>query len=140
LRQNDVLVVTSLARLAGGLRDLIGRMHEVQSKGASVRALQGSIDTCTASGSQLLATLLSFDRQVAGDRIQHGMRAARSQGQHVGRPRLLTPQTVQLAAARLRAGEPVPQIARSIGVSPQTLRRAFQAQELATDLNRESHP
>jgi len=130
LRSQDVLVVTTLDRLAGGLRDLVDRMHQVEAKGASVRALQGAMDTRTASGSQLLNALLTFDRQLAGERIHNGMKVAQRQGQHVGRPRLLDPEAVQLAAARLRGGEPVPSIARSMGVSPQTLRRALQTHGL----------
>lgn len=128
LKPQDVLLVTGFDRLAGGLRELIARMLQVQAKGASVRTLRGCVDTHTANSKELLEALLSFEKDLAGARIHQGMKVAQQQGQHVGRPRLLDTAAVRLAAARAEAGEPVPRIARSLGVAAQTLRRALNAE------------
>lgn len=127
LGPRDVLLVTGLDRLAGGLRELIARMVQVQAKGASVRTLQGSLDSGPAHGKELLEALLSFDQQIAGARNRQKMSAAQDQSEQVERPRLLDDAAVRLAASRAHAGESVPQIARSIGVSARKLRQALNA-------------
>jgi DNA invertase Pin-like site-specific DNA recombinase len=123
LGPQDVLLVTGLDRLAGGLRELIARMVQVQAKGASVRTLQGAIEPGATKGKELLDALLSFDQQIAEARSLQKMNAAQA-----GRPRLLDDAAVRLAASRAHAGEPVPKIARSIGVSARKLRQALDAE------------
>jgi DNA invertase Pin-like site-specific DNA recombinase len=125
LQPQDVLLVTGLDRLAGGLRELIARMVQVQAKGASVRTLQGAIEPGATKGKELLDALLSFDQQLAEARSLQKMNAAQAQG---GRPRLLDDAAVRLAASRAHAGEPLPKIARSIGVSARKLRQALHAE------------
>ena len=134
LRPGDGLLVTALDRMAASFRDLIGRIHQVQCKGASFRSLEGSTgpNNNNNSSSQLLGALLSFDPQLARDRAQSEPKAAArsTQPQQPDRPRLLDVQAVKLAAARLQDGEPVPHIARSLGISAKSLRQAFRAEGL----------
>ena len=122
LGPQDVLLVTGLDRLAGGLRELIARMVQVQAKGASVRTLQGSIEPGAANAKELLDALLSFDQQIAGARSRQKMKAAEEQAELAGRPRLVDDAAERLAASRAHAAEPVAPIARPIGA--RTRRRA----------------
>lgn len=127
LQPQDVLLVTGLDRLAGGLRELIARMVQVQAKGASVRTLQGSIEPGAANAKELLDALLSFDQQIAGARSQKRANAAQEQSEQAERPRLVDDAAERLAASRAHAGETAaPQLARSIGASARK-RRAAQA-------------
>lgn len=91
LRPDDVLVVTELDRLASGVRDLVGCVHQVQIKGASVCALEVLTDTCTAKSSRLLDALLSLGRPLGGDR------SPSAHDHPASRPPLLDGQAVKLA-------------------------------------------
>ena len=129
LSAGDVLVVRSLDRLAGSLGDLLGTLRQIEQRGAGLRALMNGLDTRRATTAELLEAMADFERLISAERIQVGIRAAKARGQHVGRPRLLDSQQVGLAVARARAGESTPSIARALGVSPQTLRRALQVED-----------
>ena len=129
LARGDVLIVPALDSLASTLPDLVNRLHQIDARGASLRSLADEMDVRSDSGSQLIGALMAFERSRASDRIRCGMSTAKDNGQHVGRPRLLDPQQVQEALARVRAGEPVPNVARALGVSRQTLQRAFRGSD-----------
>lgn len=129
LGRGDVLIVPALDSLASSLPELVNRLHEIDARGASLRSLADEMDVRSDSGSQLIGALMAFERSRASDRIRCGMSAAKHNGQHVGRPRLLDPQQVREAMARVHAGEPVPNVARALGVSRQTLQRAFRGSE-----------
>lgn len=127
LRRGDVLIVPALDSLASTLPELVNRLHEIDARGASLRSLADEVDVRHDSGSQLVGALMAFERSRASARIRCGMSIAKNNGQHVGRPRLLAPQQVRDALARVHAGEPVPNVARALGVSRQTLQRAFRS-------------
>lgn len=115
LQPQDVLLVTRLDRLAGGLRELITCMVEVQGRGAAVRTLQGAIEPGRTNGSALLEALLSFEKERAEARAHQRTRAVHDQTEQAARPRLLDDAAERLAASRAHADEPVLPIARSIG-------------------------
>ena len=128
LRAGDELVVGKLSDLAGTLGDLFALMRQIEERGSTLRSLAEGLDTKTATSGRIVEAIAGFERGLAGERIQIGMKAAQRRGQHVGRPPLLDdPKAIRLAAKRVDAGEPVPTVARSLGVSRQTLRRAFHA-------------
>jgi DNA invertase Pin-like site-specific DNA recombinase len=131
LHRGDVLIVPALDSLASTLPELVNRLHEIDARGASLHSLADEMDVRSDSGSQLVGALMAFERSRLSDQIRCGMSAAKSNGQHVGRPRLLAPQQVREALARVHAGEPVPTVARELGVSRQTLQRAFRGSEAA---------
>lgn len=129
LGPQDVLLVTGLDRLAGDLSELIARMVQVQAKGACVRTLQlqGAIEPGSTNAKVLLDALLAFDAQRASARKRQKANAVEERNEDGRRPRLLDDAAVRLVASRAQAGEPVPKIARSIGVSARELRRALRA-------------
>ena len=127
LQPQDVLLVSGLDRLAGGLRELIARMVQVQAKGASVRTLQSSSDSGPMHGKELLEALLSFDQQAAEARKRQKANAAQEQSGEPSRPRLLDDAAVRLAASRTPTAEPTSQIARSIGGSARKRQQAIEA-------------
>jgi DNA invertase Pin-like site-specific DNA recombinase len=131
LGEGDVLVVPALDSLASTLPALLSRLHAIAARGASLRSLADAMDVRSDTGSQLVAALMAFERSRVSARIRGGMRSAKRSGQHVGRPRLLDAQQVRAALARVDAGEPVPHVARALGVSRQTLQRAFRGTEVS---------
>jgi DNA invertase Pin-like site-specific DNA recombinase len=131
LGPHDVLLVTGLDRLAGDLSELIARMVQVQAKGACVRTLQlqGAIEPGSTNAKVLLDALLAFDAQRASARKRQKANVVEERDEDGRRPRLLDDAAVRLVASRAQAGEPVPKIARSIGVSARELRRALRADD-----------
>jgi len=129
LGRGDVLIVPALDSLASTLPELVNRLHQIDARGASLRSLADEMDVRNDSGSQLIGALMAFERSRASDRIRCGMSTAKNNGQHVGRPRLLEPEQIREAMARVHAGEPVPNVARALGVSRQTLQRAFRGSD-----------
>lgn len=137
LYRGDVLIVPALDSLASTLPELVSRLHEIDARGASLRSLADEMDVRCDTGSLLVGALMAFERSRASARIRCGMTNAKNNGQHVGRPRLLAPEQVRDALARVRAGESVPGVARELGVSRQTLQRAFRG---ADDNALRTHP
>ena len=131
LRAGDVLVVTKLDRLGGGFNELIDLVKQIEERGAHLRSLADSIDTTTGDGRfvfQTMRMLAEFARGQRSERARSSMKAAKMRGQHLGRPPKLTPEQVRVAVERVNtAGEEPDDVARSFGVSPLTLSRAFDA-------------
>ena len=131
LQSGDVLVVWKLDRLGRSLIHLVQFLDGLGRKGAGFASLSEAIDTTTAGGRlvfHMLGALAEFERALIVERTRAGMAAAKRRGQHVGRPRKLSPQQLAQARALLasgggsRAG-----VARLLGVAEKTLRRALTA-------------
>jgi DNA invertase Pin-like site-specific DNA recombinase len=123
LQPQDVLLVTKLDRLAGALPELIARMVQVQTKGASVRTLQAADESGAASGRDLLEALLSFDPKLANPRNRSGAKPTPAQADTLERPRQLDDAAARLAESRAHDAEPAAGIARPLGAT-RKLRRA----------------
>lgn len=94
-REDDMLVVTKLDRLArsmGDLHNIVGRLHD---QGASFLATdQAGIDTSNATGKlmfNILGSLAEFERDLINARCAEGREAAMSRGVKFGRRPKLTP-------------------------------------------------
>jgi len=91
----------------------------------ALRSLTEHIDTATAAGKMLYAVLgavAQFERDVLRERTIAGMRAAKSRGEHIGRPKALKPTQVREARAML-AREPLARRTRWDSVSGSALKR-----------------
>lgn len=89
LRDGDQLVVHKLDRLGRNTRDVLNLVHEIESKGASLKVLEPEIDTSGPMGKMILTVLgmvsemeLSFIK----DRQRLGIEAAKLKGVYKGRP------------------------------------------------------
>jgi DNA invertase Pin-like site-specific DNA recombinase len=94
LRPGDTLVVWKLDRLGRSLRDLLDVAEALRERYIALRSLTEHIDTSTAAGKMLYAVLgavAQFERDVLRERTVAGMRAAKSRGEHIGRPPALSP-------------------------------------------------
>jgi DNA invertase Pin-like site-specific DNA recombinase len=97
LRPGDRVVVWRLDRLGRSLRDLIDLVGEFEASEVTFVSLTESIDTSTPSGRlifHVFASLAEFERELIRERTYAGLAAARSRGQHGGRPRALSPSQV----------------------------------------------
>jgi DNA invertase Pin-like site-specific DNA recombinase len=131
LQPGDVLVVRKLDRLGRGLNDMIENVKRIEERGAHLRSIEDAIDTTAKVGRsvfQVIAAIAAVDRSHRGERARNSMKAAKQRGQHVGRPPKLKPEQVLKASERISNGEEPADVARDLGVSPLTLRRALHAQ------------
>jgi len=82
----------------------------------------------------VLAAVAEWERETIRERTRLGMAHAREYGTRSGKPigRERKRFDVEAARWRLSAGEPVLRVARDLGVSPRTLRRAVGAKGIAS--------
>ena len=127
LQSDDVLVVTRLDRLARSTRDLLNTIEKVHQAGARFRSLADSwADTTNMHGRLMLVILgglADFERDLIAARTGEGRKRAVARGQHMGRPFAMTPHQQREAVERVGAGDPVREVARTYGVSRQTIER-----------------
>lgn len=130
LGAGDVLVVTRLDRLGRSLKDLVGIIEELGARGVEFRSLSGEIDTCTPGGRMafhVAAAFAEYERSLIRQRTLEGLDHARSRGVKFGRPRALSEEQVQAVVTLKAKGESWGSIARILGVSERTVRRAYAA-------------
>lgn len=93
IRDGDVLVVWNLDRLGRSVGHLVETVQRIETAGAGFRSLTEGIDTTTTTGRLLLhlfASLAQLERDLIKDRINAGVKAAKSRGRLGGRPRAWT--------------------------------------------------
>src|SRR5215470_5692954 len=128
LHAGDVLVVWKLDRLGRSLRDLIGLLDDLKTRGVVFRSLTESIDTATPTGRamwQMIGILAELERSLLQERTKAGRAAAKARGVKMGRKPLLSTQQVAHARKLREQGESPDDIARSLKVSRRTLYRAL---------------
>ena len=79
---------------------------------------QGAVDA-------VLGAVAHFERDVLRERTVAGMRAAKSRGEHIGRPPALKPSQVRTARTMLDRGGSPSHVARALRVGRSTLYRAI---------------
>jgi DNA invertase Pin-like site-specific DNA recombinase len=124
----DVLTVWKLDRLGRSLSDLVKLAETLKEREIGLKVLAGAgtaIDTTNAQGRfvfGVVAAVAEFERELIVERVTAGMKAARRRGQHLGRPRKLPPERLDVAADLLASGKSWRQVARALSVSTSTLR------------------
>jgi DNA invertase Pin-like site-specific DNA recombinase len=90
-RRFDVLVVWRLDRLGRNLKHLITLLDDVQALGVAFVSLSEGIDATTPAGRlqlHVLGAIAEFERARIAERVRLGMARARTQGTHLGRPKV----------------------------------------------------
>jgi len=138
LRDNDVLVITRLDRLARSTRDLLDLAEQIQNAKAGLRSLaEPWADTTSPAGGMVLtvfAGIAEFERALIHQRTSTGRVAARQRGVRFGRTPKLGPEQLAFARRLVDAGRPVREVAGVLKCHRTTLYRALDA------LGRESGP
>ena len=127
VRDDDVLVVTRLDRLARSTRDLLDVAERLREAGAGLRSLaEPWADTTSAAGRMVLtvfAGIAEFERELIRARTGEGRARAKAEGRKMGRPHKLTPHQQREARERRDQGESLSSIARSYNVHHATIGR-----------------
>lgn len=127
VRDEDVVVVHSMDRLARNLDDLRRLVQILTSKRATVSFLKEGL-TFTGEDSPMATLLLSvmgafaeFERSLIRERQLEGIALAKKRGVYKGRKKSLTPEQAQIIRQRVANGEAKSQIARDLNISRETL-------------------
>jgi DNA invertase Pin-like site-specific DNA recombinase len=87
-REGDVLVVTTLDRLARSVGHLVEIVSRLKAKGVSLRILGMGIDSSTPTGKlmiNLLGSIAEFEREIMLERQREGIAKAKADGKYKGR-------------------------------------------------------
>lgn len=130
LGRGDTLVVVRIDRLGRSLADLVAVLDDLGRRGVAFRSLTEGLDTTTPMGRmvyQLAAAFAEYERSLISERTRAGLAAARARGARIGRPPALTDEQRAIAHQLRDQGCNKAAIARILGVSRSTIRRALQA-------------
>lgn len=90
-REGDVIVVTSISRLARSTKDLISIIEDMQHRKIDLISIKENwLDTTTPQGKFLFtvfAGLSEFERELISERTKDGLKSARARGRIGGRPK-----------------------------------------------------
>lgn len=131
VREGDTLVVASIDRLARSLRDMLAIMEELEAKGVIVDfRSQGLVirpdggDLTTRLILHIITAVAQSERDMIRERQAEGIAIAKqTPGKYPGRRRALTSAQMHEARTQALAGVPKAQIARTFGISRNTLYR-----------------
>lgn len=129
MRAGDTLVVTRLDRLGRNVRDTIFTMTDLGDRGINVQVLDPKLDTSDPMQKvvmHVMAALAEWERDLLVTRTREGVAHARAEGRVAGPKPKLTPEQVRLIKKAVDGGEAVASVARSFGVSRQTIYRALE--------------
>lgn len=127
-RPGDAIVVVGIDRLGRNAAEVMMTIRELAEQDIVLRSLREGIDTSNATGRMVagvLASLAELELELGRERRAAARESRRARGQHIGRPKSLDASKAALAQRMRDAGEPVPMIAETLGVSRATVYRAI---------------
>ena len=131
LRENDVVIVHKLDRLARSTRDLLDIAETIRLAGAGLKSLSEPWADTTSPAGKMVLTVFSgiaeFERELILERTSTGRQAAKKRGVQFGRPSKLDQEKTQLAKRLIDEGQSVKQVAKTFGVHPATVYRATES-------------
>lgn len=130
LRKGDVVVVCSLCRIDGSVKDVLRIISSFQEKKVDFVSLQDKIDTRTEIGFvyfEICRIFSEHEGAIEKERSLIGSEAARSRGRLGGRPKGLSKEAKTKADSakilKKNGGMTVEEIAKNLGVSRATCYR-----------------
>jgi DNA invertase Pin-like site-specific DNA recombinase len=118
-REDDVLIVTKLDRLARSMADLVSITSRLKAKGVELRIVAMQLDTATPTGKlmlNLMGSFAEFEREIMLERQREGVAKAKSAGKYKGRVPTARRQSEQIIRLRGKGLRPE-QIASELGIS-----------------------
>ena len=91
IREDDVVVVESISRIARNTKDLLSIIDTITAKGADFVSLKESIDTSTPQGKFVLTVfgaMAELERECILQRTREGIAIAKEQHKYKGKPKM----------------------------------------------------
>jgi DNA invertase Pin-like site-specific DNA recombinase len=124
-RKFELVMAWSVCRLGRSLRDLLSLLEDMRAKNVDLYLEKQGLDTSTPSGRlmfQMVGAFSEFEREMIRERVVAGMKRARADGKHVGRPKMDPAKREAIIRALGKPNRPgVRAIARQFRVSPTTI-------------------
>lgn len=129
LRDDDVLHVHSIDRLARNLGDLQSIVSDLTERGITIRFVKENMTFSASTANdpmqilmfQMLGAFAQFERSLIRERQREGIAIAKAAGKHLGRAPKLTGEQIKILHQELAAGTSVASLAEKFGVSRQTI-------------------
>ncbi len=129
LREDDVVVVTKLDRLARSTAELLRIAEALNEKNAGLQSLDEPwADTTTPAGKMIMTVfggIAEFERSLILTRTQEGRDAAQVRGVAFGRPSKLKPDQKDVVRDLVKNGQSIAAVARTFNVHPATIYRCL---------------
>lgn len=132
MREDDIIYVHEMDRLARDNRDLLNLVHQITSSGVKIKFVienlefDGSDDHHAMLKLQMAGAFAEFERAKISERIKDGI-AKSTKCWRKGRKRVMDSDKIAYAKERLRIGIGVCRIAREMNVCRDTLRKYLKA-------------
>jgi DNA invertase Pin-like site-specific DNA recombinase len=126
LHDGDTVIVAALDRLGRSTADIAQMLRDWQQRNITLIAVRDGVNTGTATGTmiaQIMAVVAEMERSFILERTAAGREAAKASGKIANRPRKWTIKKAQQVAHLKADGWSISEIARTIGVSRDTVRR-----------------
>lgn len=123
-RAGDTIVVWKLDRVGRSLRDLLDRLHDIETRGVGFKSLTEGIDTTTPGGRlivHVMGSLAQFERDLVVERTKTGVRAAIARGTPFGRKQALSKEQIREGKQLRAQGWSRKKLAKHFGVHDQTV-------------------
>jgi DNA invertase Pin-like site-specific DNA recombinase len=123
-RRVDVVVVAAFDRFGRSVRHLVETLELFRHLDVEFISLREQIDTGSPLGAAvftIIAAIAQLERSLLVERVKAGLRRARDQGKHIGRPRIrISPSRLQGVLSR---GLPSRVAAKELGISQSSFLR-----------------
>ena len=132
-REGDTLIVHSMDRLARNAEDLLRLVRELTGRGVTVEftknhlTFSGKADPMAKLMMTMLAAFGEFERDLIRERQREGIAIAKAKGVYKGRKKALTSEQATELVECARSGMPKAELARSYGISRETLYQYLRA-------------
>ena len=127
LRDEDIVIVWKLDRLARSTRNLLDIVEAIREAKASFQSISEPWADTTSHGGKMIMTVFAgiaeFERDLIRERTHAGRVAAQKRGVRFGRPEKLNPEQKSLVARLLEEGKSVGEIAKTFKVHKTTIYR-----------------
>jgi DNA invertase Pin-like site-specific DNA recombinase len=126
-RDGDFFVVHSMDRLARNAEDLLRTVRELTGRGVTVEFIKnhltfsGKADPMAKLMMTMLAAFGEFERDLIRERQREGIAIAKAKGVYKGRRKALNAEQTAELVECARSGMPKAELARSYGISRETL-------------------
>jgi DNA invertase Pin-like site-specific DNA recombinase len=127
LKEEDIVIVSSLDRLARSTRILLETIDTIGSSGAKFISLSEPWANTNSPAGKMIMTVIAgiaeFEADMIRSRTSAGRAAARTKGVTFGRPRKISPKNKKLAMRLLKEGHSVRDVAETFDVHTSTIYR-----------------
>lgn len=120
VRENDVIYITKIDRLARSVEDLLSILKMLEAKKVSLICLDQALDTSTPVGRLMIQTLgvvAEFERSLVNERCAVGRKKALENGVKFGRPQVSSDKQKDEMKSLYAEGMRVVDIAKKFKVS-----------------------